>query len=525
MRSNPLMILVAFAVAMYATVDMMTGMLGPLAIAAKWLGILMVLVCFLRPKLGLTLLAFMGFYGDHYKKLAVYYGAVSMSTVVEVLAVTMAMLGAVIAGTVVKIAFDRLKMDRSIHKVALVTLLISAFQFATGDSLTGRVQSAVNGGLYLGLAAVIGYFYSQRRDESLRLTNMHCLLAVPWIIVAIWQYFFGFSDMDWMYARTFLSPVYSQSMLGTDEPRVFGLAGSPPAYGAIAVLCSYCLWHAVTYVRGRTLFILATVFFYIGLIVSEQRTTLFIPLMTLAASRVFRSPSGTRTVYLTGGITALLLISISPILLDGLEAFDRGLKSLFGGGWASRVIQVSTFADRLIGWVRLTKPESYTLLGKGTSEVLTAQDENYSHDMLNSMLQTGGVVGLLGFLALVFFCARAAHRMVWNCRDRNDMSFMAFILGICTVCGGLAMLTGNNLHTNPWNMILATLVGHGVALSVRSRRLEKETQTAVVPAPTATPAATQPTLVPWDVVQARMGQHGQIRGGPPITPRMPFPPS
>lgn len=494
MRSNPLTILIAFVVAMYATVDVMTGMLGPLAIAAKWIGILMVLVCFVRPKLGLTLLAIMGFYGDFYKKLAVVYGTVSMDTVANVLAVTMAMLGAVLAGTFLKLAFDRQKIDRSIIVVGVITMLVTVAQFATGSSLTARVQSAVNGGLYLGIAGVIGYFYCHRRGESLRLTNLQCVLAVPWVFVALWQYFFGFSDMDWIYARTFLSPVYSQSMLGTDEPRVFGLAGSPPAYGAIAVLCSYCLWHAVTYARGRVLFIVATVFFYIGLFVSEQRTTLFIPLMTLAASRVFRSPSGTRTVYLTGGITALLLISISPILLDGLESFDRGLKSLFGGGWASRVIQVSTFADRLIGWVRLTKSESYTLLGTGTNEVLTAEDDDYSHDMINSVLRTGGVVGLVVFFGILFFCARTAHRAVWRCKDREDMHFLAFVLGISAVCIGLALMTGNNLHTNPWNLVLATLIGHGVAVGVRHNRQAREQAAAAAAAAKAAPQTAQPWM-------------------------------
>jgi hypothetical protein len=242
------------------------------------------------------------------------------------------------------------------------------------------------------------------------------------------------------------------------------------------------------------LFIVATVFFYIGLFVSEQRTTLFIPLMTLAASRVFRSPSGTRTVYLTGGITALLLISISPILLDGLESFDRGLKSLFGGGWASRVIQVSTFADRLIGWVRLTKSESYTLLGTGTNEVLTAEDDDYSHDMINSVLRTGGVVGLVVFFGILFFCARTAHRAVWRCKDREDMHFLAFVLGISAVCIGLALMTGNNLHTNPWNLVLATLIGHGVAVGVRHNRQAREQAAAAAAAAKAAPQTAQPWM-------------------------------
>ena len=74
------------------------------------------------------------------------------------------------------------------------------------------------------------------------------------------------------------------------------------------------------------------------------------------------------------------------------------------------------------------------------------------------------------------------------------MHFLAFVLGISAVCIGLALMTGNNLHTNPWNLVLATLIGHGVAVGVRHNRQAREQAAAAAAAAKAAPQTAQPWM-------------------------------
>lgn len=465
MKSSPLailVILVAFVAAAYATVDVMTGHTGPLAVAAKWVGIIMTLVCFLKPKTGLVWLSFMCFYGDFYKKLAVCYGSASMDTVIEVLAVNMAAVGALIAGSIVQMR------SRPPQKGVLVTLLvafgITGLLMLTSGPLTSRVQMAVNGGLYLGVAAVVAYQYPQP-GSSLKLSRFQYLLGIPWVLMACWQYIYGFADMDWYYAKTFLSPVYSVQFF-QEDPRVFGLAGTASAFGAIVYCCLFGLWSFFFRKDNRLLYLLGSVIYLAGLVVSTQRTILLMPVIVFAVMFMFHSRARTKLFYATLIPLALALIASSAFLLSMIgQANDSLVQTTGESGWASNVVRLGTYSDRLKGWTRLTKLSSYSLFGTGTSdEPIEYSDEEFAHDAINSILKNFGVVGLALALVTVTLGLKAMHRAIQRVSDPQHRHIITFVAATVSVTLLLTAGGGSNLHTVPFNLLLATLLGHALAL-------------------------------------------------------------
>ncbi|MBB5035023.1 hypothetical protein [Prosthecobacter vanneervenii] len=496
MRSNPIItILVAFAAAIYAIVDVMMGYTGPLAIAAKWMGIGLVVASFVRPKAGLFILGVLCFYGDFYKKLAVVYGTASMQTVIEVLAINMAVVCAIIAGTLNKIFLNGRAPHKSVIMVWLLSLFISGLLMLTEGPLSGRAQLAVNGGLYLALAGVIGYQYP-KPGESLAISRLHYLLGIPWVFVAVHQYFYGFADMDYVYARTNLSPVFSAQFF-MENARVFGLAGSASAYGAVTLLLTYGLWRVFQPGTRKVGWLIGSGIYFIGLVVSTQRTSLLQPLIVLVVWRLFTHRSSTRAFYMVTVCGAVLLISLSNVLLNSLEPVDAVLRRITGDhGWAAQVVRVSTFADRLKGWTRLMKPESYSLFGtkQGYVQEVTFDDDDYAHDMINSVLMNHGVVGLLACIVVMVVAVRKTHAMVFQVKDERDRSTLAFILANLTINLLLTMMGGSNIHTVPINLIFATLAGHAVAILARHG-------TAATQAP-AMPAQVAPRVMPWGMPDA-----------------------
>ena len=469
MRSNPLItIMVAFAAAIYAILDVMMGQTGPLAITAKWLGIGMVVVSFLRPKAGLFILGILCFYGDFYKKLAVVYGTATMETVIEVLAINMAVVGAIIAGTMNQIFLNGRRPHRIVIMVALLSLFVSCLLLLTEGGFSSRVQLAVNGGVYLALAGVIGYQYP-KPDQSLSLSRMHYLLGLPWVAVAVYQYFYGFWDMDYVYARTNLSPVFSIQFY-MENARVFGLAGSASAYGAVTLLFTYGLWRIFQPGARVGWWMLGSLIYLMGLVVSTQRTSLIQPFIVLVVWQLFTHRTSTRLFYLVTVVSAVVLISLSSVILNNLESVDSTLRGITGDqGWAAQVLRISTFSDRLKGWSRLIKPESYSLFGtkQASSVPLGFDDDDFSHDMVNSILINHGVVGLIACAVVLVLTVRKAHAMVFQVENTRDRSTMAFILACLSINLLLTLLGGSNIHTVPINLIFVTFAGHVVAILAR----------------------------------------------------------
>ena len=470
----------------------MTSPTGGLAGLIKYAAVPMVLVCFLYPRSGLVLISFMSFYGDFYKKLAVYYGKVSLDTVIEVLAVSVAMVGATLAGAVVLLFLRGLKPDRTSVILCFLTIVLTGFIMASGgdEGIAGRVQYAVNSGLYLGLAAVICLFCIDRED-ALKLCRLHYWLAVPWAIWAWRQYEYGFTDMEWGYAATKLSPVlYEQMFMTPDTPRVYGFGSTAPAFGVIAFLFCFGIWHAYRYAHARIAFLFCTMILAVGLYVSQQRTMMLIPPLVAGSYFLLRTKGGTIFFYTSCVSSVVAMVAFAELALGNLESANAAIEGQ--SGWANRVIRISTFADRLKGWSRLTRASSYSLFGtrwknkSGSGKEFA--DEEYNHDSINKVLINYGIVGLgAAGIALVILVWQS-HKTVLGIRDPMDRDAAVFVLSLMAVAGALTMMGGNNLHTPPINLVVVTYLGLAAGV-IRRNREEAEERS---PDTLVAPAAAQP---------------------------------
>lgn len=460
---------------------------GGLAGLLKYAAVPLLAVCFLAPKSGLVMLCWVNFYADYYKKLAVYHGTSSMMTVMEVLALSMAMVGAVLAGTLAQALLRGPAPDRTSTLIAIVSALLTGLLFFSDSTggLSGRVQYAINGGLYLGLAAVMCYLLPDR-EAALKLCRLQFWLGVPWVLWAARQYFWGFTEMEWFYARKGFSPVLSGQMLAAgEEARPYGFAGSASAYGAITYLFMFGVWHALRYSRMRLLYWLGCALYVMGLVVSMQRTILILPILTFGAYLLFRTPGGTKFFYTSVTVVLLTGILASDFLLARIGDANESIR-VDGSGWTSKVVQVGTFADRLKGWTRLKRAKSYSLFGKG-SVIVAFDSDDYSHDVINRILINHGVVGLVITLGFLIWLARTVHGFTFRIRDPADRDTVIFVVAVVGVNGIGTLMSGNNSHTVPINLVLTTLIGLA-AVVIRRGMEARDEELAALPAAVA-PAA------------------------------------
>lgn len=479
-RNSKLLIILGTLVAVILMlVKVLNSPTGGLAGMIKYAAIPLLIVCFVSPRSGLVLISFMGFYGDYYKKLAVNFGTASLSTVIEVLAVSVAMVAAVIAGAVMQVIFKGVKPDRTSVVLLVITTVLTGLLLATGGdgSFAGKVQYAVNSGLYLGLAAVICLFCLNRED-ALNLCRLHFWLAVPWALWAMRQYWFGFTDMEWRYAATELSPVlYSQMFLTPDLPRPYGFASTSSAYGVITFLFCFGIWHTFRYARARMAFVLCTLIYGLGLVISMQRTIMLIPFLAVGTYLLFRTKGGTIFFYSANIAAAVCLILLSEFALGNLEAGNAAIEG--SGSWTNRVVRIATFADRLKGWSRLKRASSYSWFGtrwNSTGSGKEFGDEEYNHDSINKVLINFGVVGLAATGALLVWLVYTGHKTVLSIRDPMDRDAAVFVLSLVAVAGGLMVMGGNNLHSVPINLVLVTYIGLAAGAIRRNREVKEEVE-------------------------------------------------
>jgi O-Antigen ligase len=465
------LVVLVLAGALYSMFDIMSGQASALSVALIWVGIVLCGYVFYQPAQGVFVLAVTCFYGDYYKKLAVVYGVASMETVIEVLAVNLAILCAILLGSLRK-----LKGSGLAFQVWCYWLLVGVFvgyQVVAGDTLKAGLMEAANSSLYFALSVSLGLFYYRHPEKMSRVFCWMIWLTIPYVLLALYQYYVDFFEMDWVYAKTFLSPVYSGGMLGTDYPRVFGFAGTPFGFGgATSMMGTYALWHTLRFSRKRVFYGLCFVLLFFGVVISEQRTILILPFGVLICGMIFCSKRSTLLLYAVAVMLQVGLIAGSPYLLEKLN-MDVSMEMQSEEDWSGRVMRLGTFSDRLYGWSRLTRASSYSWFGTGGTRTSWG-DEDYYHDRINVILMRGGVVGLAAFLLIGFWLLSMAHRYVFQIKEPGRRGNAAFMLALLLVNLMVAIMTGGHLSSNPWNLLLALPLGYVLAVALNKQLKVRE---------------------------------------------------
>ncbi len=437
-----------------------TNAAGGLAALVPLISGILCLLAIIKPKAGLYGLAALVIWVDEFKRLAVYFGGAYSTTVAQVLAMPFLVLAALNIGYFINILWGRTRIDKLGVGIYLFAAVVGAVVFVTAEgTITSRIQRAASLAGYMALVPV-AYAYLRDFDDWRKFFAFQIIVALPSAAWAIKQYFYGFDHIEWTYAQSGLSIVHYSQMILSPNPRAFGFFGSASALGCVSIYATFAAWHAFRYREKRFFWLLAAALLAVTLVASAQRTVLVYPFIVAFAAIAFRRKLTTLAFYAVTSGLFLIGVATSDYLLNrGLDDINRTIAS--NSAWGSRVLNVNTFSDRIRGWQRLKRPESWSILGTTTASAgLTqrgsAYDEDYNHDVINKILISYGIIGLLGVVIPGTIALVVLHRTILSRYNPEGTNDPAFALALCLPMIGLSLIGGDNFSTNPINLQIWT---------------------------------------------------------------------
>lgn len=447
--------LIGLILALYAIVEITSDPGQGIVKAVRAIALIFIPLAFAKPKIGL--------YGvfvtlaniEWIKRYAIYYGDASVWSVAATLVVPLAIFSAVILGVLMGSLVGATKMTYvRFFWFSIAAMVIIMILGLKGFSPFG-IQMASNSGLYIAIIPVCLMLFPTQK-EMMKLLDFCAVIFLPWALVAIYQFFFGFSEVDWGYASTGISPVFSKAMLSPEGSRPFGLAGSGPSFGAVSFMAWYVLWKSFSVKEGRLLSILIAIVYLIALILGSYRTALLTPFIALVGYPLFKNGKGLLVAYGAGMGAVVMMIVFSDFLLSNLTEYDSAVSSGADSEWAQDTIKLSTWSDRLRGYARLKDPEAWSFFGKtiegGATDSAGKVDygsRDYSHDMINSGLKNIGAVGLLFITIILLVFLTKIHGLVLKLPPGAAKNFAAMGLSYSILKLVLSVIGGGNLNVPP----------------------------------------------------------------------------
>jgi hypothetical protein len=490
---------IAILVGVCSGIAILMNPTGGISGVSKLITVVSILFAFVNPRLGLFIVALQAIYTDELKRVGVYYGAMSMATVQEILIGPLLTLCALNAGFFVQVFLGRVKMGTLTLVLfaiapALGLYFLAGGAISGGDSWEKKLYNAGTAGLYTTIIPIAFCYFTELKDW-IRFLTFQTLLVVPSALWGIWQYFNGFNSIEWTYALSGLSQVHSGQMLLFDNPRVFGLFGSASAFGCLCIYFTFAAWRTWRIREHRFWFLIVTGILFAALVVSTQRSALISPLLFGVAAICAGTRIRTLAFYGTICITFLAGVWQSTWLVDeGLDKINAAIA--VDTNWGNEVLKVSTFSDRLRGWERLKRPETWSLFGTGDTTGYEGNEkygQDYSHDMINRILMKAGATGLGIVLLTGGLLFYSLNRTIWKLPKGTERSAASLSLGLTAMIILTSAAGGDNFTTTPFNLaIWSVLIGVFVVKNV-SNSEESVTLFQHHPRNTRPPEATLPS--------------------------------
>lgn len=479
-------VIVGCLASVFLTCQILYSRTGGVAMLITCLGIAAAIAAVVNPKTGLYLTAISTAYVDFGKQIAVYYGEVSQLTIIQVLMVALACLGGTYLGIFFRaVVFRTLKLRHSDVALFGVGAAICAILFVLNrdSGMTGAAQIAINTGLFVGLVPTVAILLREK-SEILKFVRFIFWILLPWPIWGLRQHFFGFTQIEWDYALTGLSPTTSDFMLNSLGASPTGFGSHPAAYSIVTLFVPFGLWHAFRYAKKRLLYFLAAAIYYAGCIFSEHRTVLVFPFIALGFYWFCLRARRVVVAYVVGFALFLFSIIMADYFDQNIAAVSDFTRSLIPNQWGQTALSLESFSERLKGWHRLTQWESYSLLGRlgdGWSGPATAAEaaQEYNHDIINKILINFGVVGLATVASAAYFLLRSLHQLALRVDDPDSKSVATILIAIVLPMIFLSFAGGGNLNVNPHNFIYWSFLGAVLSIS----RTRSERQESIPPLP------------------------------------------
>lgn len=454
MNNKILPILVIF-MGLFMALNLMLGasstQTSPISHIVKWIGLGLAVFAFVKPKVGLYLVAVEAFTTDLVKKIAVYYGNASTLTIIEVMYVVMVALLATYAGRLVQSIFGIGRKPSKIEWAFYIVGMLIAFAVFFAKRHNGFVsagQSAFNSGVYLGAGGLaIGLL--ETKKDIMKYLNFILFFAFVWALWAIKQSFFGFSDLEWHYASTGLSPVATNQMYLSryEEPRAFGLGSGATNFNMMSAFALLSFWLFSTQQKNRILYLVICITIYAAIVLAKGKGNIVmaagLPLLYYA----FRTKRGTISMWSVIMIGLGCLILFSEYLIDNLETINSFVLSSLGlsGEWS-----ILTFAERLKGYSELKNLENWTITGGVDAD---------AHDTISKTLFSFGILGVFGILAVVASAFFLFHGLILK-TPKGAVRNLAAMAGAATV--GLtvkSLMGGSGLLVQPIPFVIGIMAG------------------------------------------------------------------
>lgn len=459
---------IAIPILFWATQAILLNRTGGIAGVIKFIGITLAIVSFLRPKIGIIVVVIMTSFIDYFKKVGTYYGEATQRTVIEILAASMLVVGALLAGVLFKMIIER----RGVRKVELAVIIVSSALmvlsfFREGSYLSG-FQQAVNGGGFLLLGVAMAMIYVDTED-GLRILRSSFLIMLAWPIYGIYQYYVGFSDMEIWYSNTNFSTTNTPLDLLVDKEAI-GFGTYKGGYAIVGMMYLFALWHAIVFKKRRVFYILMFLLCAFAMSLGSSRSALAFPILVLGIYGLLSSRILTLGGAVLGGCAIVALILFSTEIRYGIDDVNHFVSSNLGG--FGDKFNLNTYAERLISLEQMKDPNAWTLTGfVESSEELTNRDFGYSHTLLTDILFQFGALAFIGFILLILAIGWYAARLVFSVEDKDTNKHVRYCMGVFIVSTLLVIMGTSSLHTNPSNVWRGLHVGVMLLAVARARNL------------------------------------------------------
>jgi|GEM_PF-2662355 len=457
-------IAIAIVIAVWASISILLNPTGGISGLSKLITILGIVLGLVNPKAALYFLVVQAVYSDEIKRIGVFYGVQSTQTVSEIL------IGPLLTICAINISYFYGVIRRQftfggtglLLYAIIPTVAIIMLVKGRDAGVLLNVYTAGTTTLYLTLIPIC-YGIFKTFQDWVDCISWQAIVAAPAAAWGIWQYFSGFNNIEWSYALSGLSMVHTEQMMMRD-PRIFGLFGSASALSCVGIYSCFAIWRVFRIPKHRFWFLFLGLLYLTTVVLSHQRTTLIYPIIVFFFVIAFRNLWSTLLLY--GSAMSLFVLGV----LNATYLLDKGIYKINDlirgdGKWAENVLMVSTFSDRLRGWERLGRADSWSLFGTGkelrsdfmsNSPDYTASD--YSHDIINRIVINFGAVGLLVTLLVGGSILFSLHRVVYKSPEPRTRKDGAFIMG-CIVPGILlAFIAGGNFSATPVNLQMWTVL-------------------------------------------------------------------
>lgn len=478
MDSRHLRIIVAlFALASsaYLAGVITNDILGPFTAICRIVSVGLMLIALLNPKLGMYIVFVELCYVDLLKRLVVYIDGPNFLITFQLLLVPVITIGLVAAFTIWRSIQEQTIRPRHYAMIGLIGFfsIFLIFVFRSNMGLMGAMKNSANITAYATIILLID-FHCKTLGDILILLRRYLVILLPAAIYTVYQAIFGFQQFEIYYALTGFTKAASSVLSGT--PRAFGTFAAVSSTAIFAASAPLAFWFAWYYPKLRFKMIVTGIILTAALIAARGRTNWIVFVLTLLGFPFMMNVKRLTILY-AGGLTAsFMLFWFSPLLLENWEAINKTWIEFVGAETAGeyRTFTLGTFSARLEGLKGLKENTHYTWTGKlgdklGIEKYNTGLEYS-SHDGINQMMMSLGILGLLVAAASLITLTIYTHKILFTCG-----SMEAFTLG--TICMAFLvpfiianLLGGSIIHVTPINFWLFTAVG----IIFTSTRLARE---------------------------------------------------